>query len=190
MSTKPSFLALLLCLSPVVVVTTSTAQEPDTEASQPEAQEEPNASAAESLSPEDAIRRARAAANDGLRHHRVEEVVAPLEEEAVFTISNGIVARGKDRQRRIYTQVFEQTLDVQYERLTSTVEVAEDGVFAAEQGTWTGKWQTDAGPVAQRGTYFAMWRRGANGWRIRSEIYVKLGCDGEGCPKPAQGSDS
>ena len=177
MSTRTLLSAPLVLLMMLLSVALTMAQE-----SEPAAAEQPEASATEALSPEDAIRKARAAANEGLNHHRVEEVVAPLEENAVFTISNGVVARGKDRQAQIYAQVFEQTLDVKYERLTSSVDVAEDGVYAAENGTWTGKWQTEAGPVAQRGTYFAMWRRGPSGWRIRSEIYVKLGCDGEGCP--------
>ena len=139
--------------------------------------------------PESAIRQARAASNQGLREHNVDAVMAVLEDEAQFTVSSGAVFYGRDRQKQVYESVFTQFPNVVYERKPSTVQVAEDGVFAAENGRWTGSWSTDDGPVEQHGTYMAMWRHSQGGWLIRSEIYVKLECKGEGCPPLPQASD-
>ena len=70
---------------------------------------------------------------------------------------------------------------VTYTRTPDRIEVASDGQRAAEWGRWTGQWRAPAPVTARTGEYLAVWVPTKDGWRLRSESFVALGCDGPGC---------
>ena len=51
-------------------------------------------------------------------------------------------------------------------------------VVATEYGRWSETWRQDGERTEVRGTYYAIWRRGESGWRIRSEAFAALVCRG------------
>ena len=68
-----------------------------------------------------------------------------------------------------------------YQRLTKEVEVSATWPLAFETGTWEGHQGTPGGPVVIGGRYSAQWVKRAEGWLIRSEVFVALHCRGAGC---------
>jgi hypothetical protein len=53
--------------------------------------------------------------------------------------------------------------------------------LAWETGSWVGTWTTPEGPLRTGGRYAASWREVDGEWKIRSELFVTLFCEGEGC---------
>ena len=49
---------------------------------------------------------------------------------------------------------------------------------ATESGTWSETWREEGEPTTVSGTYYAIWRRDRAGWRIRSEVFATLRCQG------------
>lgn len=49
---------------------------------------------------------------------------------------------------------------------------------ATESGTWSETWLEEGEPTSVSGTYYAIWRRDAAGWRIRSEVFATVRCLG------------
>jgi hypothetical protein len=52
---------------------------------------------------------------------------------------------------------------------------------AAEFGDWVGNWTADKGPIEVGGSYSASWRKVDGVWKIQSEIFVTLFCNGAAC---------
>ena len=67
---------------------------------------------------------------------------------------------------------------VTYVRTPTTVSISQGGGFAAEQGEWVGTWNRKDGEMSVRGVYLAQWQKRVGAWRIRSEVFVALSCDG------------
>jgi ketosteroid isomerase-like protein len=55
--------------------------------------------------------------------------------------------------------------------------------LAFESGTWTGRAARDGRPLI-RGRYAAQWIKRDGRWLIRAEVFVALGCSGDGCARP------
>ena len=49
---------------------------------------------------------------------------------------------------------------------------------ATESGTWSETWLEEGEPTSVSGTYYAIWRRDAAVWRIRSEVFATVRCRG------------
>lgn len=49
---------------------------------------------------------------------------------------------------------------------------------ATESGTWSETWLEEGEPTTVSGTYYAIWRRDAAGWRIRTEVFATARCRG------------
>ncbi len=80
-----------------------------------------------------------------------------------------------------FREQFDRFEGVNYVRTAESVEVGEAAGRAAETGTWVGTWTTPQGPVRTGGRYAAYWRNVDGTWRIRSELFVTLFCEGAGC---------
>lgn len=76
---------------------------------------------------------------------------------------------------------FAEFSDTTYVRTAQTVKVAESGLLAFESGDWQGSWTTPAGPLRTGGSYAASWSKASGAWKIRSEVFVTLFCNGSGC---------
>lgn len=128
-----------------------------------------------------AIREARERSNAAIKRHDVAGVLVELEEDAAVTASNGSQIQGWEAQRTAYGGRFDRFPDVAWIRTPETIRIGADRLFASERGTWIGRWTADGGPVEVHGEYQAMWRRSGGRWRIRSELFVALDCNGPAC---------
>ena len=78
----------------------------------------------------------------------------------------------RDKQNRhAFAGQFADPDFVAYVRSAETVEIATDGVRAAETGRWVGRWK---GGVEMSGVYMAAWRQNRGQWLLERELYVTL----------------
>jgi len=131
---------------------------------------------------EQAIRAARAASNAAIAAHDVDGIVGAMDADYQVTVSLGAFGRGAEEERAGWTDMFASRPKLLYVRTPDLIEVSADYPLAAESGRWTGTWETADGPVRTGGSYAAMWRKVDGTWRIRSELFVALYCEGVGCP--------
>jgi ketosteroid isomerase-like protein len=155
-------------------------------AQQPEAQPRPTAPApAASLpaSPQSTatevaeIRRLRIAYNEALSQRNgaaVREFLAP----EMVELSGVSVQTGSNAVARSYAeQEFQNPAFVAYDRITDSIELASDGLTAAERGHWRGRYRQPDGSIdGNRGVYQAGWTKRDGRWRIRTESYIQLEC--------------
>ncbi len=119
------------------------------------------------------IRAARTFSNKSIVRRNLLGVGDSLAADFVAVIGDG----GFVPSREAYLKLFKQGFDASktaltYERIADTVEVSATKPLAAEHGHWVAT--LPDGSVAYTGTYMAMWRQTADGWKIRSELYVTL----------------
>lgn len=67
------------------------------------------------------------------------------------------------------------------------MEIDASQLLGFESGTWVGEWTTPAGPLRTGGRYSASWSKASGSWKIRSELFVTLFCEGAGCPLLSRG---
>ncbi len=123
------------------------------------------------------IQEARAASNAALQHQDLQALAATLGRDAHLTVSSGALVSGKAAQIAAYQAQFERFPDAVYERAPTSIRISgalNRPATASERGTWVGTWTSPEGRVEQRGEYMAMWRKGEDGWLIRSELFVVL----------------
>lgn len=137
---------------------------------------------AQGMFDEKLIREARAQYNAAIREHDVPGIVSFLDEEYQITTSLGQLSQGRDADAAAWKQLFATREDVVYVRSPESIEVSRDYPLAAEVGTWVGTWTTIDGQVRTGGRFSAMWRKVDGEWKVRSELFVALYCDGMRCP--------
>ncbi len=137
---------------------------------------------AQDVSDEEQIRVARAQYNDAIASHDVPGIVSFLDEEYQITTSLGQLSQGRDDDAAAWVQLFATRDDVVYVRSPESIEVSKDYPLAAEVGTWVGTWSTADGQVRTGGRFSAMWRKVDGDWKVRSELFVALYCEGISCP--------
>ena len=59
--------------------------------------------------------------------------------------------------------------------------IREESNLAIENGTWEGSRTTPNGKLNNSGSYTASWRKVDGAWKIRSELFVGLACEGADC---------
>ncbi len=128
------------------------------------------------------IRDARLDSNKAIAARAVDAIVEGMEDDVVITRGSGAVVNGKEEAKKAFTEAFAGSQDLVYARTTERVEVSTSEPLAAEHGAWTARWtKADGQAGAKQGTYLAMWKKkiGRDGlpeWKIRSELFVELGC--------------
>ena len=127
------------------------------------------------------IRALRMQSNEAIANHDVEGIQAHLYDDYVITISIGAIERSKEEHGKSFAQHFEEYPDVIYVRTPTEIELSADFPLAMEQGTWVGKRTTENGKIETGGRYTAAWRKTESGWKIYSELFVALYCEGAGC---------
>jgi ketosteroid isomerase-like protein len=137
---------------------------------------------AENDSNEDQIRKTRIQYNEAIARHDVPGIISILDEEYQITTSLGQLSQGRDKESIGWHELFASRQELLYVRSPESIEVSDDYPLAAESGTWIGSWLSDDGPVQTGGRYAAMWRRVEGEWKVRSELFVALFCEGVGCP--------
>jgi ketosteroid isomerase-like protein len=136
---------------------------------------------AQEASDEEQIRIERARYNDAIANHDVPGIVSFHDEEYQVTTSLGQLEQGRD-DAVAWEQLIATREDVVYVRSPESIEVSRDYPLAAEVGTWVGAWSTIDGQVRTGGRFSAMWRKVDGDWKVRSELFVALYCEGMRCP--------
>jgi ketosteroid isomerase-like protein len=129
----------------------------------------------------DKIRSLRDQSNAAIARHDVDGVLSFLDVEYQITTGSGTLSQGRAGERDAWTVEFARASDLVYVRTPASIEVSSSGGRAAETGTWTGSWSTRTGLRKSGGRYAAYWRLVDGNWRIRSELFVTLTCEGPGC---------
>lgn len=118
-----------------------------------------------------AVRALRDASNAAIAARDAERVVSFMAPDVRVAVAGGPVLRGVEANRAAFAEQMADPAFRGYVRTPETISVSDDRTHAAERGTWVGRWQTRAGPLAQRGTYEAAWGLTPIGWRIVEETY-------------------
>jgi len=119
------------------------------------------------------IRGARAHSNRSIGRRNLLGVADSLGEDFVAVIGDGTFVPS----REVYLKLFKQQFDnpktgLTYERNPDTIQLASPPTQASEQGHWIAK--DASGKTTHAGAYAAMWRHTADGWKLRSELYITL----------------
>ena len=137
---------------------------------------------AQSDSGTEQIRKARAEYNNAIARHDVADIVSFFDAEYQITTSLGQLSQDVEGEAADWRNLFASRNDLLYVRTPESIEISKDYPLAAEVGTWVGAWSTNQGPVRTGGRYTAMWRQVDGLWKVRSELFVALYCDGISCP--------
>jgi len=129
----------------------------------------------------EAIQTIRMKSNDAIARHDVDALQSFLDEDFVITISTGAIERSRDEHGRSFASHFEQYPDVVYIRTPSEITLSKAYPLAIEQGTWIGSRTSESGKLENGGQYTAAWRKTDGVWRIYSELFVGLYCNGADC---------
>ena len=121
--------------------------------------------------PADAIRAKRKLTNRLIAAHDAARLRPHLTQDVCVIVGDGAVVQGREALVAAFQAQFSDPAFVAYVRTTDTVEVADDGVRAAEHGRWAGRWKDG---VEMSGTYLAAWRSERGQWLIERELYVTL----------------
>lgn len=128
-----------------------------------------------------AIKAIREESNLAIARHDVETVVSSLDEDYVITISTGDILYGREPQAATWADHFAEFRDVVYVRTPTEVTISDAYPLAIENGTWEGSRTTPNGKLNNSGSYTASWRKVDGAWKIRSELFVGLACEGADC---------
>ena len=126
------------------------------------------------------VRAQRKASNEAIRHHDLKTFASSLDEDFVMVRGSGVFVPTRQAYIDTFAQDFANPNAVAYERTADKVEISSAAPLAAEYGHWLGT--RPDGTRSYGGTYLAMWRKTASGWKLRSELFVVLDCyDGPAC---------
>jgi ketosteroid isomerase-like protein len=119
-----------------------------------------------------AIRAARAHSNRSIARRNLLGVADSLDTDFNVIIGDGTFVPTREAYLKLFKQGFDAPkTSLTYERIPDRIEVSTDATLASEQGHWIAKDHTGN---THTGSYSAMWRNTANGWKLRSELYITL----------------
>jgi|CZKL01.1.fsa_nt_gi hypothetical protein len=128
---------------------------------------------AQQPSDQDSIRSERNASNRAIAEGDTKSFAMSLDKDFVVVTGNASLL-SRDAYVAALAKDFGDPHSVRFERIVDLIEVSRSVPLAAEHGHWVGRLLN--GPVIFSGTYLAMWRKGSNGWKLRSELFVSLDC--------------
>jgi hypothetical protein len=126
---------------------------------------------------QDSIHGMRRASNIAIAAGDVKGFAVSLDQDFVVVTGNGSLL-SREAYIAAFAKDFEDPHSVRFERIPDSIEVSRSVPLAAEDGYWVGR--LPGGPVIFNGTYLAMWRKAASGWKLRSELFVSLECKDAG----------
>jgi ketosteroid isomerase-like protein len=132
-----------------------------------------------------AVRAARTAQNQAIAAGDLDRAASFWTEDVTVRRALGQPLSGRDAARKALEPPPEPAARLIYQRLTKDVEVSGTWPLAFEPGAWEGHQGRPGGPVVIGGRYSAQWVKRAEGWLIRSEVFVALHCRGAGCEATA-----
>lgn len=104
-------------------------------------------------------------------------------DDYVLVAGNGEIIRSAEATRAAWSEDFREPGRSACVRQPRNIDVGQDGdgLRAAETGQWRCPVTRPTGEAVYHGSYFAHWSKGSGEWRVVSDNYVSLGCDGNGC---------
>ena len=123
-------------------------------------------------SSESLIRAARERSNRGIAERSANIVAESLDTDFVVIVGDGTLIPDRDAYLDAYRAQVSDPSRLRYVRIPDIIEVSNSHPLASEQGRWTAT--LPDGTVSYSGTYSAIWRRSASGWKLRSEFFVTL----------------
>lgn len=125
----------------------------------------------------------RAEHNRAIAAHDLDGAMRIAAEDYVLIGGSSGIERSRAETRKGWAEEFATKGHDRYVRTTTKVEIGErKGVLrAAELGRWEGIDRKAAGASRPFGRYFVHWSKATGMWKVVSETYVTLGCQGPGC---------
>ena len=134
------------------------------------------------LSDSDSILATRAKFNESIANHDSSSIAGYLDSDYQITTGSGKHYRQSPHEEaESWAEMFRNSPDIIYIRTPDDVAVSSHYELASENGNWVGRWAAPEGKIEMGGRYFAQWSKVNGSWRIRSEIFVTLFCNGSGC---------
>jgi hypothetical protein len=127
---------------------------------------------------EDSIRSVRSLSNTAIKNHDIESLKETWLPNLHVTTSSGLVASSAEELAQLFTKSFSDPNFIATVRTPIEIKLSPGQTYAAERGTWIGSWKNGSGVMSIEGIYLAQWHKVETGWRIRSELFVALSCDG------------
>jgi ketosteroid isomerase-like protein len=129
-------------------------------------------------SDEASIRSVRFLSNSAIKNRDLDALKNAWLPDLHVTTSTGLVASSADEMAQLFTKSFADPNFITYTRFPVGINLSPGETFAAESGTWVGSWRNGDREMSVEGIYLAQWHKVEVGWRIRSELYVALSCEG------------
>jgi ketosteroid isomerase-like protein len=120
-----------------------------------------------------AIRAVREQSNRAIRRHDMKTFAASLTSDFVMVRGSGAFVASRDAYVQLFREDGSNPGAAVYQRTPDKIDISTAAPLAAEEGHWVGLVH---GKPAYSGSYLAQWRREADGWKIRSELFVLLSC--------------
>ena len=121
--------------------------------------------------PDIAIRAKRKLTNRLIAAHDAVRLRPHMTDDMLLIVGDGDLIRGADAVVSAFSAQFADPAFIAYVRTTDAVELADDGLRAAETGRWVGRWRNE---VEISGIYMAAWRQSHGQWLLERELYVTL----------------
>jgi uncharacterized protein (TIGR02246 family) len=115
--------------------------------------------------------------NEAISRRDPDGIAAFLLPDYVVVTARSMQRDGREASTRSWADMFAHDEQAVYTRTPEEVHVNEGWGMAQEHGRWTGTVTTREGIMRLAGVYAAKWQRGAEGWRLRAEIFTPLTID-------------
>jgi hypothetical protein len=134
--------------------------------------------ATEKMSQQQAIEMQRQASNAAIAARDVNKFISFFDIDYIITYGSSAKTLSLDAEAKSVKKMFEDHADVNYVRSPTDIHLSNALPIAMENGTWIGGQTLEA---TYRGRYSAAWRKTDGIWKIHSELFVTLECEGKGC---------
>jgi hypothetical protein len=126
------------------------------------------------------VRGLRAESNAAIAAHDAKRLRSLLADDyrGIQGTSGGLDTGGAATARSYENEEFRDATFVAYERIPDKVTIAGSGRRIGESGHWVGTWRKADGVMRKTGDYLAVWTVSKGQWRLRSEAFVTLSCNG------------
>ena len=127
------------------------------------------------------IRTARATQTKAMADRDLDAAAMFWAEDVTMRRALGHAVNGRSEYRAMLLSAGSERNPLVYQRTAVTVEVSHRWPLAYEEGRWSGHVGNVDRPSVMNGRYAAQWVKRDGRWLIRSEVFVALTCDGDGC---------
>ncbi len=132
------------------------------------------------LSPQSSVTTLRYEWNAAMIRRDTARLGSLMRDDAVF-LSADVRLDGRDQVTAMFGRLFTSRPDIRLVFTIDTLVPAQPVVtdsIVSEYGTWQETFIDPGGTVIQRGTYYDIWRRGPDGWRIAVHGFARTSCMG------------